>query len=122
MHRGEKIPFASADLFSSRLFFPHLWCWSCTHTDFMDVLSHLFGLGLGLSLEQVSDGLSGDPCTEPRAVSYHIHSGKGQWHLFLELICMPGQISSLKLKLLKGQIKPAPDTVKPKGKFYMNST
>lgn len=72
MHRGEKIPFAPADPFSSP-FVPHLWCWwSCTHKNFMDVLSHLLGLGLGLSSEQVSDGLTRDPWREPGAVSYQI--------------------------------------------------
>lgn len=47
------------------------------------------------------------------------HSGKGQWHL-LEILC--ALCASLKLKLLKGQIKTAPDTIKPKEKFCMSST
>lgn len=91
----------------------------------MDVLSHLLGLGAEFiiragfrwahwgSIERAQGSFLSGPLWQ-RSV-----------HLFLEMICalcVPGWISSLKLKLLKGQIKPAPDTIKAKGKFYMNST
>lgn len=82
MHRDEKIPFAPADPFSSLLFYLPCGVGGAAHIETSWMCSNLLGLGLGLS-----DGLSGDPWREPRAVCYQIHSGKGQWDSFLEVIC-----------------------------------
>lgn len=126
MHRGEKIPFAPTDPFSSPSF-----CFSPVvlvelHTYKLPgcavVTPAWFGAGFIIragfrwahqgSMERAQGSFLSD------------HSGKGQWHLFEVIcaLCVPAWISSLKLKLLKGQIKTALDTIKPKEKFYMYST
>lgn len=64
MHRDEKIPFAPADPFSSLLFYLPCGVGGAAHIETSWMCPNLLGLGLGLS-----DGLSGDPWREPRAVS-----------------------------------------------------